>query len=87
MDKAVGDALEYIAKRLAKEARGIEPQADFDDAVATLAAALRRLRGPIPHDLDVEETLVALGMKPGDAHDVRLVYRTVAFLRASAGLF
>jgi len=87
MDKAVNDALEYIANRLSKAARGIEPETDFGDTVATLAAALRKLRGPVPHDLDVEETLVALGMKPGDAHDVRFVYRTLSFLKTSAGLF
>jgi hypothetical protein len=41
----------------------------------------------VPQDLDVEETLIALGLKPGDAHDIRFVYRTLSFLKTSAGLF
>jgi hypothetical protein len=87
MDTAVNEALEYIAKRTSNDGRGILAQADFDDTVATLAAALRRVRSAIPDDRDVEETLVALGMRAADAHDVRCVYRTLAFLKSSSGLF
>lgn len=87
MDKAINGALEYIAKRMSNDGRGILLQADFDDTVATLAGALRQARSAIPDDLDVEETLLALGMRPADAHDVRFVYRTLTFLKRSSGLF
>ena len=87
MDTAVDDALEYIAKRLATDGRGIQEQVDFDDTVASLAGALRKVRGAIPHELDVEEALLAHDMKPADARDVRLVYRTLVFLKRSSGLF